>query len=336
MENYKKKYFSHFNMWTYIKYLSTIYNNPADIYDANSPLFFCLKWFGIIPLENVCENNIKLYKISNISKFIKYLTAIYTLITGTLFITNILQRKLPLVDQKTLYIAENYRISILLISFIAMLVTDKDDIKCVAKWYSKLTQIDKEYMHEKNVYKNMFIIFLFIVPFFVICQIPVSVCFLYKIYLESQPKHVFISIMYQLGHFRSSFVLHLTANAVYILQQRFKMINTYLVKLSIDNFDKESKTKTIYSYLEFYNELQNMLDEFNSIYGVMRAACIITIFSEISYGAFIILAQLRIEHEIYFYGIYFIYIWWVFSNMALVTYPIYVSRKCLEEVSFLL
>lgn len=328
--------FKNLRMWkpNLIKILSEKFYSPSDIYDANAPLFFCFKWFGVIPLEQVYKNNVKSYKVSKFSKFIKYLAVVYTLVIGTLFITNVLRRQLPLVDQKTIYFAEAYGISVVFISVFAMLASDSESIKRISKWYFKLSEIDKKYyINEHNIYKNVLKISWFIIIFLVISYLPLTFTFLYKIYLSQQIVHLLVSLMYQIGHFRSSFILYLLVNGVYILQQRFKIVNENLTKLSKDNMPK---IKHVYTYLDSYNKLRNMLDEFNSIYGIMRAACLMSIFSEISYGAFIIITQLYPGNVIFSYSVFIMYIWWEIGDIVVVTYSIYMCEKCLEEVGWVL
>lgn len=322
-----------------LNHLCTKYYNAFDIYDGNAPLFFCFKWFGIIPLENVCEKNIKLYKVSKTSKCIKYIIVIYSLVVGSLFVTNVLQRKLKLVDEKTIYFADAYGLSIVFISIFAMLGTDSKNVKNIPVWYSELEKIDlKYYLNRKYLYKNTFKTNLLIVFIFLVTYTPLNFTFIFKIFLDSQPVHLLISLIYQLSHVRDTFILYLMVNAAYILLQRFKIINTELIRLSKLSYSQLkmvncTNTNDLFSYLDSYNELQNLLDKFNSIYGILRATSLLSIYSEISYGAFIILAHLHFENKDFSYGFFLMYIWWEIGDIILVSYPIYMCEKCLEQVS---
>lgn len=296
------------------------------MYQNNYPLLFCLKWFGVLQLQQCRTSNNK-YEITYVGLILKYLSLTYIIVVPFLNFVKVLERSFALFNNSTLFFTEACGLVCIIIFSVALLNTDCGNINKIIKWLEKLDLIF-------TTNQNIYFLSASLTIFFLINYCPVIFIFI-KQDVEKDLYSLLIGLTYHIAYSKCSLLIYFTVSCVYKLHLQLNAVNRKLIiyskNLKINKPNISLFEFNIANALKNHNYLCELLEEFNEIYGFVRAASILLISSELSITAFWLIVKLVAWNNKDVMDA-IVQIWWLVFNIVNLTMPFYFCKKCIKEV----
>lgn len=299
------------------------------------PMHFCLKWFGVIQLDiRQYSLNKYVYKLSYVGLALKYLSLIYIIIVCFLNLTRILDRHMSLIDNSTLFFIEACGLTCIVIFLTSMIITDSNNTRKIWDWFVKIDS--SNLIETEKVNSNTFYLSVWLVCFFILNFCPIIFIYIKNDFEEGLSKAVVGSI-YHLTCSKCLLLIYFTVNCIYALTCRFNVINKTVALYSRVIINRNS-SKNLFDdqfvkLLKIHSDLCDLLEEFNEIYGFVRASSLLYICSECSISAFWLIMNIMGSQNKGSIMNIFMNVWWFIFNFVNMVLPYYVSEKCTRKVN---